>query len=539
MRLRIGNALTKVVEATNVELDWLRTYLTFTDVKKMFMEKKWGGSGKTCLLDRRGPSFPSGLVPMVVRAAAEEYEGTDGGTFDRSLETRIDPDPELLSEVNEEFRVVIEDERERPCDWDWDADLEWLYDYQYEPVWIFGQTSPRGILKIPTGGGKTEVAVGLIKALPCNWLFIVDSKDLVNQAAARWKKRTGLGCGILSDGVWEPDPENRITFATFQTLARHEDSVEIIRKRLKKVKANQEALAKGKKVKKIKPPTQKEIDDAPNLKRRAQKYLATVEGLLVDEAHTLAADTFAKLVLRMSRAYFRVGLSATPLDRSDRRSVVTVGALGPIVYEVPTQLLIKKKRLARPHIYVAEHFEECESSLWQTSYKKILVESEDYHSLCLDLVKAAAKPSLVFVEREAHGKTLCKYINQSGITAEFVWGKKNSAQREQAIKNLQKGYIDVIVTSRIFQKGIDIPDLRSVVNCAGMRSVIAALQRLGRGMRTDQGRKMEFELWDVKINGDRFMHGHSLERIRAYKREGHEVELVKRKDILQHIKAKD
>lgn len=522
MRLRIENARTKVVHATEDELDWLRQYLTFQDMSKMFMARKFGrGSGMTCMLDRRGPSFPSGLVPLVVRAAAKEYAGTDGGRFDHSLDDIIEPDPKLLSDEDEEFRVVIEDDREAPCEWDWQVDLEWLYDHQYEPVWQFGHRTPRGLLKVPTGGGKTEFAVGLMMALPCNWVFLVDSMDLVLQSAKRWRQRTGLECGVIGDGEWEPDPTGRATFSTFQSLYQSLDAVGIVRRKLEKFEAGKNKTR----------PTDEQIKRAPELQKRAREVCAQTEGLIVDEAHTLAADTFTKVVMNMRRAYYRVGMSATPLDRGDKRSIVTVGSLGPIVYEVPVQELIDKGFLARPNIYVLKHKEEVDSSQWQTSYKKIIVEGTEYNSLILDIVSAAAKPTIVFVEQQKHGKELLKHVRTSGFSAEFVWGEKDTKQRAQAIKNVERAETEVLITSRVFQKGIDIPVLRSVVNAAGMRSTIAALQRIGRGMRTDQGKKSTFEVWDVKVEGDRFMARHSNERLRAYKREGHEIEILRRTDL--------
>ena len=100
------------------------------------------------------------------------------------------------------------------------------------------------------------------------------------------------------------------------------------------------------------------------------------------------------------------------------------------------------------------------------------------------------------------------------------------------------GRYDVLICSVIFQEGEDVPDLRSVVIGSAGKSVIATLQRIGRGMRRASG-KDEFEVFDVADLGCGCMSGpashrhpgckwldkHTRDRIKAYTTEGHETVL--------------
>ena len=62
--------------------------------------------------------------------------------------------------------------------------------------------------------------------------------------------------------------------------------------------------------------------------------------------------------------------------------------------------------------------------------------------------------------------------------------KEHLDQRLDAIDRLNKGDIDILLASKIFNKGADIPQIRSCLNAAAGKSSINALQRLGRGLRT-------------------------------------------------------
>lgn len=475
MRVRVENTRAKVIEATAEELDWLDQYLCFEDKARFFAAKRSRYSKvnpNLYLLDKRNNTFPSGLVSLVQRAV-----------------------------IKDEIDVELLDARKSVCTWDADADLDWLYDYQFDCVWVCLEKG-NGICQLPTGAGKTEIMVGLALGLPCHWLFIVHRTNLMHQAAERWRERTGLDCGIVGEGEFRPDPNGRLTCCSFQTLELGLNG----RKATKKRKA---------------------IPPDP----RVKKLLGDGEGLLIDECHTCAAETFMKVAMSTRRARYRLGFSGTPLERGDRRSVYAVAVLGPIIYIIEEEFLIQRGVLARPIIRAVRCGQECNAKNWQKAYSQLIVSSKIRNSIVVKMAMRAAQPMLVFCKEVAHGKYLCDMLNKAGIRAEFQWGEKKTPQREAAVKRLRYGEIDAIVCSVIFQEGVDIPELAAVVNGAGMLSTIATLQRMGRGMRSDHGRKETFEVWDIKDEGNRFMARHANGRLGAYRKRGHPVELMREEDL--------
>jgi superfamily II DNA or RNA helicase len=76
--------------------------------------------------------------------------------------------------------------------------------------------------------------------------------------------------------------------------------------------------------------------------------------------------------------------------------------------------------------------------------------------------------------------------------------------------------------ARVVQEGVDVPALRSVVIAAGGQSTIAAIQRVGRGLRTQAG-KTSCDVWEFLDRGQRWLEAHSRARRRAYEAEGYTV----------------
>lgn len=246
------------------------------------------------------------------------------------------------------------------------------------------------------------------------------------------------------------------------------------------------------------------------------------DGVGVSNCHVLPAGSFYGIAQNCP-AFYRVGMSGTPLARGDRRSILAVAALGPVLYRVRTDALVEAGVLARPKIRLIPLDQTSDCPTWQGVYGECVVRSPKRNRLLITMARKAAKPCLLFCKEIAHGRELLRRLTAAGVRAEFVWGTAETPQRRAAVKRLERGDIDVLVCSAIFQEGVDIPNLASVVIGSGGKSTIAALQRIGRAMRTDEGRKMTMEVWDVLDRGNSWLEKQARARARAYAAEGHET----------------
>lgn len=468
MMIKLDNLYAWVVSATDDERAWVDGFLSFEEGSGFFKDR----GGKTRhraprvqkLYDILSHRFPAGLTATVKR------EGEKKG-----------------------FKVDVVDNRVRPCAPDPTAGLSWLDDrpFQHDCVRAFHKRT-RGIAWLSTGAGKTEIAVATALSLPTHWLFLSNEKDLLHNAARRWEKRTGMQAGRLGDGIWEPDPNERFTSATFQTLTH--------------------ALRKG--------------------DPRARVLLARFGGVFFDEVHTLPAVSFYSVSLAIPNAYYRFGLSGTPLDRDDKKSLYAIAATGDIVFRVEPKELIDAGFIAQPIIKMVPFVHgTLAATTYAGAYSQGVVKSKKRNALVVELAKRAEKPALVFVKELKHGGELTRQLAAAGLNVEFVWGNTSTAKRDEAIRNLEWGNLDVIVCSVVFQTGTDIPDLRSLIIATAGKSSIAALQRVGRGMRIvhdNDGNviKNTVAVYDVLDRGQKWLARHSHARQKSYMREGYPVTII-------------
>lgn len=414
----------------------------------------------------------------------------------RLYEMKLDRFPAGLARATyakakeEGLAITIADVRTGKVAPDENADLEWLRHHPFasidpivheidavKAVWA----NPRCILKLPTGAGKGDIACGIVRSIPVKWLFLVHRASLVDQQWQRFLKKIG-----------ETDA-GRVTCVSFQQVlewvqAKHQPGMNLLRE---------------------------------------------VGGVLVDECHGLGAPSYYDIVMRTENAYYRVGLSAT-VKRGDGRHIYTTAALGQLAYKVEARYLIDIGILSEPKItFLVCRQKGGKAKTWQGAHGENVVRNATRNRLFLNTCIRAAKPSLAFVKQVNHGKRLAEALLKKGIKAEFVWGAKNTKVRGAAIERLERGDTDLIVTNVVFQEGIDIPSLRSVVVGTGGASPVASIQRLGRGTRRDKG-KSTFEVWDFadlgcgcmtdpdaeKHKACDWLEEHFKKRRRAYEAEG-------------------
>lgn len=395
--------------------------------------------------------------------------------------------------------VKVIDRRVQPCQPDPTAIIDWLRDHQLSAVRA-AQRASRGVFHHVTGAGKTEVMVALTEVYPTKWLILVHKKDLLYQVQKRFRWRTGEYIGVWGDG--KCDLTRRITVAMFQSV-------------YKALQARSGA---------------------------AKRFLSSVRGLMVDECHVTPAGTFWRVTQACKEAFFRFGFSGTPFARSDRKSLYVVAALGPIIHRASADQLIKTGWIAKPRIQLTPvtHKPQKGLALWDAVYKAHIIRNVDRNRVVGIIARQATKPCLLFVKALEHGKILEKQLRAAGERVEFVWGEKKTPQRRAAIRRLLHGDVDVLICNVIFQEGIDIPELRSIIIASGGKSAIMVLQNTGRGTRrhgtSGEVIKDEFTVYDFQDLGCgchamhdscKWLEKHTRERLAAYAMEKYPVYVKK------------
>jgi superfamily II DNA or RNA helicase len=253
-----------------------------------------------------------------------------------------------------------------------------------------------------------------------------------------------------------------------------------------------------------------------------------VEGIIVDEAHTLGGRTFQKVALACDNAWYRIGLSGTPFARTDDRAVLVQGALGPVIYKLEAAKLVSHGILAKPTIWMVPCYQARQDhhrNNWKALYDEQIVESLDRNRLLVSETLRAPKPALLFVRALRHGYKLKDLLEDMGVRVHLVTGRDPDELRQRKIAALESGRADVVVATVVLQEGVDIPELRSVIVASGGKSGIAAIQRVGRAMRVADG-KSECVVIDIFDQGDYTLQRHAKARRTAYRKEGYDVQVA-------------
>jgi superfamily II DNA or RNA helicase len=362
------------------------------------------------------------------------------------------------------------------------ADTSWLDTEREQPQMLAAcLKAGRGLVKAPTGAGKGEVIAALVAAIPGPWVVLVHTTSLLGQLAARITSRTGETCGTVGDGTWDPQ---RATVATFQTLARGLGTAHV------------------------------------------QRLLGEARGLIVDECHTASATGFLPVLNATHNAYWRFGFSATPLERGDSRNVLVVGALGEPIYSAREQGLVDLGKLSAPVVRLVPCIQRLTAETWQDAYHALVATSETRNLTIAAIVKGAAKPCLVFVSHLEHGKALKPLLEKRlGVTVRLVHGADGALSRLDTINRMRRGELDVAIATPVFDEGVDIPELASVVVAGAGKSTIKIIQRIGRVKRIAEG-KTTCEVWDLADIGNPWLEDHARTRRTLYAQTGHDVRLV-------------
>lgn len=373
-----------------------------------------------------------------------------------------------------------------------DAAVAWLRPHQRAAVDAVIRNA-RGIVSIPTGGGKGELVPALARAIPCRWLVGVHRSHLVDDLAERYARVFGTPPGRIGDGVWEV---RHTTIASLKTLYE-------MRRR----------------------------DPA-----RFDQLAGMVEGLIVDEAHTTPATTHEAVITAFNRAYYQVALSATPLARLDGKNITTFAHYGPPIHTTQPAELIAAGYIAPPRIELVKvHYpvppEARDAPDYATLYGACIADNPTRNAAVIAVTLRATKPAILFVTDIDQGVYLTGALLRLGVRAAFVDGSTKLEDRKRAIVGLATGALDVVTATTVFSEGVDIQGLRSAVLASAGKSVIQALQRIGRATRAAAG-KVEAEVYDIADRGVLTFQAHATARRSAYRSQGFPAEYIDLDDVL-------
>jgi superfamily II DNA or RNA helicase len=203
----------------------------------------------------------------------------------------------------------------------------------------------------------------------------------------------------------------------------------------------------------------------------------------LDETHHAGAKTIKGLLEASIGAYWRFGLSGTPI-REDGASILIQAMFASKIVDINASYLIKRGDLVKPYIFMEGIDSKMNFNSYHKIYENCVVKNEKFNKHVAETVNHMVKRGLsvlVLVQQYKHGDYLKSLISNS----EFITGKLSTEKRLQLINDLRNGKITLISTS-LLDEGADIRGLDAVVLASGGKSQVRVNQRIGRSLRRDK-----------------------------------------------------
>jgi superfamily II DNA or RNA helicase len=362
----------------------------------------------------------------------------------------------------------------------------------------------QGIIKSCTGSGKTLISAIIVAALnkPTN-IFVV-GLDLLQQFHDLFSEIFQEEIGYVGNGVCEI---RRINIVSLWTAAK--------------------SLSPKKKIKVSDDDDEKEKFNESDA-GKIQTMIKSAKVIVFDECHGASTDSFKKIYSSINPEYI-YGMSGTP-HKLEETDLLIKALLGDIIVDIPASELIDKGFLIKPVIKFFEVPKEyVESRTYLGIYKEYIVENTTRNRMIVTSTKKLVEngfQTLVLFRQITHGKKLLEMLRKEGVEVEMLSGKDKLERREEIKARLLSGELRCVISSSIYDTGVDISSLNALVLASPNKSLVRALQRIGRVIRIHPGKTevRVVDFWDNTL----FLKNHSKRRYHIYCQEkGFEVHIPK------------
>lgn len=306
------------------------------------------------------------------------------------------------------------------------------------------------LLYAPTGFGKTEVAMSIMKAVSEKYkktAMVLDRIVLVDQTSRRLSKY-GIEHGVMQSQHWRYRPDERIQICSAQTLE----------------------------------------------KRQA---FPDIDLLIIDECHVTRRGVIKFI---KDNPNIRVlGLTATPFTKGLGDTYTHV------VGATPTGELIEKGWLVPLKVYVAKEIDMTgakkiagEWAASDVSDRGIKIVGDVVETWQQKTIEIFGKPvkTIVFAAGVEHGRELAKRFADSGFNFVSISYKEDDDFKKRAIEDFSKPDTNIhgLIATDILTRGFDVSDVLIGISARPFsKSFSSHVQQMGRIMRSHEGK--QFGVW--------------------------------------------
>lgn len=322
---------------------------------------------------------------------------------------------------------------------------------------IFG--SYRNLVVAATGTGKTMVAAFDYKAFRKNnpknkLLFVAHREEILKQSLATFRAvLRDQNFGELWTGKEKPVEYTHL-FVTVQTLERNNKY--------------------------------KQFD--PN----------EFDYIVIDESHHAKANSYLGMIDYFSPQIL-LGLTATP-ERMDGGNILE-HFNNRMASEIRLTEAINRKLLSPFHYFAVTDPVSLDNMKWQRSgyridqLENVYTSNTERVGVVLDslekyLTDVKVFKGLGFCVSIAHAEFMARKFNEARIPSISLTSNSPESDRKRAKEMLQRGEINCIFTVDLFNEGVNIPEVDTVLFLRPTESLTVFLQQLGRGLRLTEDKEV-------------------------------------------------
>jgi superfamily II DNA or RNA helicase len=411
-------------------------------------QKRVMGMYKSSIEDYNAPIIRKGLMPTGFIPSVKKF----------------------CQQHNLEFSISGTEKKLEASHWEKDSNIT-LFKDQLKLVEC-ARNIQRGVIKSPTGTGKTVVAYAIIKSFKERAIFFCDSKTLLYQTYERFKKQ-GLKTSLVGDG--NKDLSGDVVIAMASTL-----------------------------------------------KSIPQDQWADKFGVcIVDECHDgLKWGSRLFSVLCYLQSTVRIGLSATPREEhGEERAMWVEGLLGPIIGSYEYEQAEKDGRIIKPVVQlisIPENKNISQAYNFQDIYKLAIVYNSIRNMKIAQVIQneiSQQRSCLVYVVQLDHANNIQEKLNKIGIDSFIVNGAVDGEDREKMRNEINAKKIMCIIATSAWKKGVDIVSLNTVINAGLIKDETGIIQASGRCMRQEKGKVSKIiDFLDI----GKYLSINSIKRIQTY-----------------------
>ncbi|MFK4596022.1 DUF3427 domain-containing protein [Streptomyces pristinaespiralis] len=234
--------------------------------------------------------------------------------------------------------------------------------------------------------------------------------------------------------------------------------------------------------------------NARTLERFAPDHFDVV---VIDEFHHGVSPTYSKIIDHFAPLE-ALGLTATP-ERMDGRNIQDEFFDGRIAAEMRLWEALENDLLSPFHYFGVSDSTDMSAVAWKrgsydsSALSNLFTGNEARARLVVQAVRdkvsdPGSMRALGFCVSVAHAHFMADFFRRAGLKAVALSGETPQEERRAALAALRCGDLQVIFSVDLFNEGLDIPDVDTLLLLRPTSSATVFLQQLGRGLRRSEGK---------------------------------------------------